>query len=182
MKKSRRLLSVLLALVLVFSVCAVAHAAGTATLVIKVNGVQVDSTTINADSTMFAELDDYASSNFIPITWNTISGGHKVLDAYNGNANHAAPSNDPNITYTGVTWLNTPGYGKITADTRINAQGQTEYHYVYAGYSWGYGPVIGGQVQPNWLYMDQYVISSGETIALYFQFEQMDWYDTQIIS
>lgn len=190
MKTTSRILSMVLALVMVFSLSVTAFADSAPTVIVK-NGSETIATITDlavGDSVADA-LTDYAEENHIQYKWKPVkdyydpSVTHQALDSFDNKATRGinkdstedmakAVAGLEKLHYTAeeiakVVWLTgaNAGYGLIK--TGVNDEGKTVYTYAYAGYAWTYTDANNSEI---WDYMCHYFLKDGEVITVSYDF------------
>ena len=181
MKHMRKILSLVLALMLVFSLSVTAFATeanGTATVRVVVNGVaQPDQAAAAGQSVYTYLLNTYHNTDgwysFSDINGDTAMalnsmtvGGHTYTNGIDGRTT--------NITVQ--AWGSITGYGLVSLN---EANGQiTGYNYVYVGNSWVYSvkDQNNATVDVSDKYMNQYNMQVGDVVTV--EFKQVESYWT----
>lgn len=182
MRTAKKLTALLLAVVMVLamSVSAFATDNSTATLKVSVIGfAEPDRTvTLTGTTTVKDAIDQYASE-LAPV-WKTVT---------NSNPNFGATAYVAETIYgegttpigsdSGITaqfWSSQyPGYGIEYTETTSEG---TLYHYIYVGYDWVY--TVNGETPVDatngyQLYMDQCVLTAGDSIELTYDVQTTRW-------
>lgn len=181
MKTTRRIFSMVLALMMVLSlsVTAFADTTTTATLNISVNGVQKASLHPAAGQSVYEYLNSvYTGTTISWSSFNDIYGKPaKNLDSLTIDGTpYANGAVDGSTTSVKVEkWGSIKGYGLVS----VEKDGDTivGYNYVYVGNSWVYSvkDSTGATVDVSDKYMNQYEIQSGDVISLEFKFVTSEW-------
>lgn len=181
MKTTRRIFSMVLALMMVLSlsVTAFADTTTTATLNISVNGVQKASLHPAAGQSVYEYLNTvYTGTTISWSSFNDIYGKPaKNLDSLTIDGTpYANGAVDGSTTSVKVEkWGSIKGYGLVS----VEKDGDTivGYNYVYVGNSWVYSvkDSTGATVDVSDKYMNQYEIQSGDVISLEFKFVTSEW-------
>lgn len=190
MKKIRRLLSIVLAMVMVLSmnVAAFAEESTLPKIVVTIDTEDVQFTqtyTAAAGITLEAAVRNYVD---LEQSWSTVDDWeiegvtHQVLDSLRGMSTTAAPSNNATknlITSAGYDfqeWVSGyTGYARLVS----TASDPYPYHYLYAGYGWTYTSnlhMTGDEYDYISSYMCCYTLSENETIYLTYKLSLSPWY------
>lgn len=190
MKTTSRILSMVLALVMVFSLSVTAFADSAPTVIVK-DGSKIIATITDlaAGDSVADALTDYAKDNNIEYHWDTVkdyydpSLTHQALTSFDNKATRGinkdstedmakAVAGLEKLHYTAeeiakVDWLTgaNAGYGLIK--TGVNTEGKTVYTYAYAGYAWTYTDANNSEI---WDYMCHYFLKDGEVITVSYDF------------
>lgn len=190
MKTTSRILSMVLALVMAFSLSVTAFADSAPTVVVKVGSETIATITdLAAGDSVADALTDYAKDNNIECHWDTVkdyydpSLTHQALTSFDNKATRGinkdstedmakAVAGLEKLHYTAeeiakVDWLTgaNAGYGLIK--TGVNTEGKTVYTYAYAGYAWTYTDANNSEI---WDYMCHYFLKDGEVITVRYDF------------
>lgn len=182
MKTAKKLTALLLAVVMVLamSVSAFATDNSTATLNVTIIGSAEPSRTVTLSSTTTIKdaIDQYADE-LAPVWKEVVNYNPNFGDtAYVAETIYGVGT-DPVGADSGITaqfWSSQyPGYG--IESTEI-VDGKTLYHYIYVGYDWVY--TVNGETPVDatngyQLYMDQYTLTSGDTIELTYDLQITQW-------
>lgn len=180
MKNMRKLLSLVLALMLLLSLSVNAFAAeNAATINITVEGEPYITQPIDSAISVKAALQSNPD-------WEAVFGD-PFTDIY-GNEAYALislmeygsdPADGPSSGKTAEAWSTVnPGYGLVGTGT--NEAGQTTYTYIYVGYDWTYSVrnASGAEVDVSELYMNQYIIQDGDVVTVDYAFQDVTWTTT----
>lgn len=194
MKTTSRILSMVLALVMVFSLSVTAFATGVTprvdVTVKSSTGATVKSFSITDNVTVgksvYSVVNGYKAQG--AAKWNTVTDyydpniTHKALETYAGYTTRVLNTSDAadlarvrtevkkqgytDADVDGIVWLsgNYAGYGLLKETTSGTT---TTYTYVYAGYAWTYSSSIQGEI---WDYMCCYNLKANEVISLVYDF------------
>lgn len=191
MKKTSRILSMVLALVMVFSLSVTAFADTAPSVVVK-DGETTLATISNrtVGESVADVLDDYYDTHEeSALEWKTVADyydpsiPHKALVSFFGRATRGVDKESTEdmakavagleeLKYSAeeiakVDWLTgaNAGYGLIK--TSVNDEGKTVYTYAYAGYAWTYTDANNSEI---WDYMCCYYLKDSEVITLSYDF------------
>lgn len=201
MKTTSRILSMVLALVMVFSLSVTAFATETTPRVdvaIKTSsGAVTESFSIpaNVGDTLYAVVDSHGDAD-----WDTVSDyydpnkTHEALIEFAGKRSAPLDSSENSADLAAVktalkaqgysdevidsiTWRSgtNAGYGLIGSTTSGTT---TTYTYVYAGYDWTYSSNLNGEI---WTYMCCYNLSANEVVNLTYGFNVSVFNSTNLI-
>lgn len=182
MKHMRKILSLVLALMLVFSLSVTAFATeanGTATVRVVVNGVaQPDQAAAAGQSVYTYLLNTYHNTDgwysFPDINGDTAMALNSMTVDGHTYTNGAIDGRTTNITVQ--AWGSITGYGLVSLN---EANGQiTGYNYVYVGNSWVYSvkDQNNATVDVSDKYMNQYNMQVGDVVTV--EFKQVESYWT----
>ncbi len=184
MKTTRKLLSLVLALVMLVSLSVTAFAAdaGTATINVVANG-KTTTITVDAGQKLNAALNKNVRK-LGKLTWDTVNDWqeagvtHQVLKGIGTNVSKTGTTADlAGSQFASVQEAAAvsghPGYYLVDQDG-------DSYHYVYVGYDWTYTSttVNGGDL---YTYMCCYTLTAGETVTITYSLQITDWTQTGAI-
>ena len=174
MKTVRKLTTLLLVLVMLFSLCASAGAANvqTATLTVTYGGEALLEETVSAGATVKDTLDAYA--DILELEWAVLNYPNSttpdyVIDTIYGVG--SAPIGAASGIQTEFWSTAYPGYGLEYSEI---ANDRTVYHYIYVGNEWrftvnGVTPEscmqVGNRFFPEYLF-NRYIIQSGDAVVI----------------
>lgn len=186
MKTTRRILSMVLALMMVLSLSVTAFAdttTGTATISVYNQGTKIKDLTVNAGTlvrdALNAAVADARVTELTAISWTEVSGypnthtPHYALDTINRIAAYAGTTEDLD---------GYEDFADVTEDDAVEGYDgyylvdqNNGYHYVYVGYSWVYYSQSGDTKTDIWVYMCDYAVSEGENVVVSFEKTVTDW-------
>lgn len=184
MKTTRRILSMVLALMMILSLSVTAFATETPYIEVKIEGVsEVKTYSATAGDTLYNAVDDTGLADWETVKdYYTPTKTHEAMISFNGKGSEGIQNNDTDkakllekgYNYDNITWLGDshPGYGLISSVTNGET---TTYTYIYAGYDWTYTSNIKGQI---WDYMCCYTVSANEIITMTYAFNVSVWETT----
>lgn len=181
MKTTRRVFTLVLALMMIFSISVTAFAETTdAKISYYVDGAPYyDFNTTSGISVMDALLSDPDAQAVF---------GPEFTDYY-GKPAYALltimeygsePVNGADYGIDAEAWSTVnPGYGLMSVDKDANGN-ITAYNYVYTGYDWVYSvtDANGNSVDVESLYMNQYTIQPGDVVIVDYAFREVYWTQT----
>lgn len=184
MKTTRRILSMVFALVMVFSlsVTALATTDG-ASLVINVEGDYYFELPIDSGISLMDAMkahDDVLETKF--------TGPFKDLDGKDAYAltlmmeAGAEPLDGPTSGETAEAWsTQNPGYGLVS--TRVDEGGNTVYKFIYVGMDWKYTvkDAANADVDVSSLYINQYTVQDGDVVTFDYNRQVEIWETTKPI-
>lgn len=183
MKNIRKILSLVLALMMVLSLSVTAFATGNnATINITVDGEPYIEEEISSGISVKAALESNPD-------WEADFGS--PFTDINGNVAYALvslmefgsePDYGPTSGVTAQAWSTVnDGYGLV--GTGVNESGQTTYTYVYVGHDWMYSveDAAGNDVNVSALYMNQYIIQAGDVVTVDYAQQIVTWTTTNPI-
>ena len=181
MKTTRRIMSLVLALMMFLSLSVVAFADEVEAPYVHIVGGGLDlKYQAVEEASVYAALagDD-------KIVWTTVKDyyeptkTHQALTSIYGvasagiqdNATDRAKLTDAGYDYDKIGWLGSshPGYGLIDEKT---VDGVTTYTYIYAGYDWTYSSTENAQI---WDYMCCYKVGADEIVTISYDFNVSVW-------
>lgn len=190
MKKTSRVLSLVLALVMIFSLSVTAFADTAPSIVVKDGGTTLATiSNLTVGQSVASAITDYADENDIQYHWDTVTDyydpslTHQALTSFFDRATRGISKNSTEdmakavaalkkLDYTDdviakIDWLTgaNAGYGLIK--TSVNDEGKTVYTYAYAGYAWTYTDANNSEI---WDYMCHYFLKDGEVITVSYGF------------
>lgn len=189
MKKTSRVLSLVLALVMIFSLSVTAFADTAPSIVVKDGGTTLATiSNLTVGQSVASAITDYADENDIQYHWDTVTDyydpslTHQALTSFFDRATRGISKNSTEdmakavaalkkLDYTDdviakIDWLTgtNAGYGLIKS---VTVGETTTYTYAYAGYAWTYTDANQNEI---WDYMCHYFLSDGEVITLSYDF------------
>lgn len=186
MKNVKKLSALLLALVMAFAMSATALAVsnGTATIDVYVDGEYYFSldASVGTNTTVKDALDQ--NVDMLATEWDTVTNYNPNFGATGQVARTImGAGTDPVGADSGITaqfWSSAyPGYG--IEYTSLDNEGNTVYHFIYAGYDWVYevnGETPVDESNGYQLYMDQCYLDDGDVITLSYDLQVSRWEDT----
>lgn len=180
MKTTNRILSLVLALVMLMSLSVTAFADTTATIRYYIEGeYYYDFSASAGDSVKDALLSDNdAQAVFGPQFTDKYGKPAFALLSLMGASSE--PVNGAEYGVTAEAWSTTnTGYGLVSVDRDSNGN-ITAYNYVYTGYDWIYTVknASGADVDVSELYMNQYTIQPGDVVKVDYNFREVYWTET----
>lgn len=188
MKTTRRIMSLVLALMMFLSLSVVAFADEVEAPYVHIVGGGLDlKYQAVEDASVYAALvgDDQ-------IKWTTVNDyyeptkTHQALTSIYGVGSAGIQNNDTDkaklsaagYNYNDITWLGSshPGYGLIS---EVTTNGVTTYTYIYAGYDWTYSSTENAQI---WDYMCCYKVGADEVVTISYDFNVSTWSTTTPIA
>lgn len=185
MKTTRRILSMVLALMMILSLSVTAFATE------EVPYIEVK---IEGDSTVYTYQAYEGESLYKAVEDTGLAKWDKVKDYYDPNTIHYALTSfmgkgsagiqnnetdraklqEKGYNYDSITWLGDshPGYGLISSVANGDV---TTYTYIYAGYDWTYTSSVNGQI---WNYMCCYYVDAEDVITMNYSFNVSVWSTT----
>lgn len=182
MKTTNRILSLVLALVMLMSFSVTAFAdTTTATIDYYIAGEYYYSVPASAgDSVMEALLSDSdAEAEFSPQF--TDKYGKPAFALLSLMETTSEPVNGADYGVDAEAWSTTnAGYGLVSVE-RDSEGNITAYNYVYTGYDWMYSVknASGADVDVSELYMNQYILQPGDVVKVDYNFQEVYWTATE---
>lgn len=180
MKNMRKLLSLVLALMLLLSLSVNAFAAeNAATINITVLGESYITQPINSGDSVKAALESNPDWEAVFTGPFTDKDGEEAYALQTLMEFGSDPADGPSSGKTAEAWSTVnPGYGLVGTGT--NEAGQTTYTYIYVGYDWTYSVrnASGAEVDVSELYMNQYIIQDGDVVTVDYAFQDVTWTTT----
>ena len=188
MKTTRRIMSLVLALMMFLSLSIVAFADEVEAPYVHIVGGGKDlKYQAVEDASVYDALVGDTNIKWTPVTdYYDASKTHQALTSIYGVRSAGIQNNDTDkaklsaagYNYNGITWLGSshPGYGLIRA---VTTDGVTTYTYIYAGYDWTYSSTENAQI---WDYMCCYKVGADEVVTISYDFNVSTWSTTTPIA
>lgn len=193
MKKTRKILALLLVVVMVFAMSVSAFAAPSTTVSLNVTawGESLHTDTVEIKTGMTAKDVLDTADSLLELKWKSVPNlnpnpafgktAFAIDTIYNTGSNPIGAQSGIKAQFWSTQY---PGYG-IEYTEIVN--GETVYHFIYVGEDWqftvnGEKPIdpdfTDSNGEPYQLYMDQYEVQPGDQIAVDYVQEVTRWTDT----